>query len=188
MRKGDVAAHKEPIARAFRMLGWEADELARLMMDVDDFYWEHLGVVRLPSWPSGHAVLVGDAAHCAPKTWLGRHLRHGRRILYVLAGEIERHSGRFGTRDGLSVALKAYDDKFRPFMAQVQKGKSSEERYVSTLWGWFMGSHLGIRIIDYVVSVVAFPRLDCPLVSQVPATVTGCELPDYSEIFDKSTI
>jgi 2-polyprenyl-6-methoxyphenol hydroxylase-like FAD-dependent oxidoreductase len=89
-----------------------------------------MGVVKLESWSHGRVTLVGDAAYC-PSANTGMSTTSGIVGAYILAGEVGRHCGRSDiedadagddTYDGLAIALKAYEQKFRPFIDQVQEG------------------------------------------------------------------
>jgi hypothetical protein len=90
------------------------------MKDADEFYCERLGLVKVESWSRGRVALVGDAAYC-PSANTGMGTTSSIVGAYILAGEIGRHCGLGGddTKDGLATALKAYEQKLRPFMDQV---------------------------------------------------------------------
>lgn len=181
-RKGDAAAEKEAMAKLYRGAGWEADEVLEAMMGAGDFYCEHLGVVRLPSWSSGngHVVLIGDAGHCTPANGLG--VTASLVGAYILAGEIEKSCGLSGTKDGLSTALKTYDEKFRPYIDHVQRGVSGDKGWMSSIWDRIMDTHLGIRIVYYFVAFASFLRLDRILGFLMLENVKGWNLPDYSGV------
>jgi len=53
------------ICEQFRSVGWRATELLREMDGTSNFYFDKLCQIRMPSWPKGRVVLVGDAADCA---------------------------------------------------------------------------------------------------------------------------
>lgn len=179
--KGDVKAEKEVLATDFQGAGWESDEIVKAMMDADDFYCEHLGVVKLPAWSSGHVVLIGDAAHCpTPTTGLG--VTASLVGAYVLAGEISNHCGRSGTKDGLSTALKAYDETFRPYMTKVQHGISSEVGWGRALWNKISATRLGILAVYWLIAAVSFLKLDRIAGSTMPGNIQGWDLPEYNEM------
>lgn len=117
--------------------------LKSLAEETDDFYCEHLGVVRLKPWSSGHVVLIGDAAHY-PTPMIGSGVTSSLVGAYILGGEIVTHCGGAGTNNGLAVALKTYDEKFRPFMTHVQHGISSKKGWLSWLGDLVKMTHSGI--------------------------------------------
>lgn len=180
VKKGDVAAEKDAMAKLFRGAGWEADGILKSMLDAEDFYCEHLGVVRLPSWSNGNVVLVGDAGHCTPANGLG--VTASLVGAYILAGEIEKHCGTFGTKEDLSTALKSYDEKFRPYISHAQKGVSSKKGWLSVVWEKITNTQLGVGLIYALVAFASFARLDRVLGFLMLENIKGWSLPDYSGI------
>lgn len=179
--KGDVQAEKEALMKEYQGAGWDTDEILTAMMEANDFYCEHVGVVKLPSWSSGHVALIGDAAHCpTPRTGLG--VTSSLVGAYVLAGEIDKHCGRSGTKDGLLTALKTYDETFRPFMTQVQRGISSQPGWGRTLWEKISDTQLGIRAVYWIIAAISFLRVDRLFASSMPENVKGWNLPDYDDM------
>lgn len=120
---GDVEDQKKSWAKIFADGAWKTPRFIREMQNnvtANDFYAQKVGQVKLDSWSRGRVVLLGDAAYCpSPATGMGT--TSGLTGAYVLAGEIDKHcSGSSNDlKDGLSTALQAYDDKFRPFITQV---------------------------------------------------------------------
>jgi 2-polyprenyl-6-methoxyphenol hydroxylase-like FAD-dependent oxidoreductase len=83
-----------------------------------------MGVVKLESWSYGRVTFVGDAAYC-PSVNIGMSTTSGIVGAYILVGEVGWHCGCSDiedadvgddTYDGLAIALKAYEQKFRPFI------------------------------------------------------------------------
>jgi 2-polyprenyl-6-methoxyphenol hydroxylase-like FAD-dependent oxidoreductase len=121
VQRGDVSEEKKVFAEVFRGAGWEMDEIMVAMMDADDFYCGLQGLVQLDPWYKGHTVLLGDAAYC-PSASTDMGTSSAIVGAYILAGEIGRHCQQKEEAEGsYTAALQAYDDKFRPFMGQVQK-------------------------------------------------------------------
>lgn len=60
----DLAQHKRLIVEAFRGDGWRVPELLDRVRAADDFYFDSVSQVRLPSWSQGRIALLGDAASC----------------------------------------------------------------------------------------------------------------------------
>jgi 2-polyprenyl-6-methoxyphenol hydroxylase-like FAD-dependent oxidoreductase len=50
------------LRRRFSGMGWETPRLLEAMPDAYDFYFDEMSQVRLPSWSTGRAALLGDAA------------------------------------------------------------------------------------------------------------------------------
>ena len=181
-QKGNVKEEKEAMAEIFQGAGWQTERILQSLEDTNDFYCERLGLVKLESWSHGRVVLLGDAAYC-PSATTGMGTTSSLVGAYILAGEISKHCGRpadegHGTKDGLSTALKAYDQKFRPFMDQVQKGLAKG----STVWDWIPSTPLGIAILNFLLGVVAFLRLNVFGKWILREDVGEWTLPDYEEM------
>ncbi|MFF2370413.1 FAD-dependent monooxygenase [Agromyces sp. NPDC058110] len=70
--RGDRAAQQALIRRAIAGGGWHADRILDAMERADDFYFDDLARVDLPSLANGRVVLLGDAATCgSPLTGMG---------------------------------------------------------------------------------------------------------------------
>lgn len=152
--RAGVAAEKAAMAEIFRGAGWRTEELVKGMEASDDFYLERLGVVKVDSWSRGRVVLAGDAAHC-PSAMTGMGTTSAIVGTYILAGEIEKHCGGSGGKDGLAVALKEYDQKLRPFMTHVQKGVAEG----TILWDFWPSSWFGVAILNLILKLVTVTRL-----------------------------
>ena len=175
--RGNVAEEKEAMIEVFQGAGWQTDALLKLLESSDDFYLERLGVVKLDAWSRGRVALVGDAAYC-PTALTGMGTTCGIVGAYILAGEIAKHCGRSGTKDGLSSALKAYDEKFRPFMNQVQHGIAEG----SSVWQFIPTSSFGISILNFFMWVIALLRLNVIGMWILREDVRNWALPDYKEM------
>lgn len=181
-RKGDVDEEKSALAEIFQGAGWQTEWMMKSMKDADDFYCERLGVVKLDSWSNGRVTLVGDAGYC-PSATTGMGTSSALVGAYILAGEIGKRCGRSageGSEDGLAMALKEYERKFRPFMDQVQKGLSKE----SSPWRRMPSSPLAIALINFLMALVSFLRLDVFAGMFLREEVTDWTLPDYKEMVD----
>ncbi|KAI1412224.1 FAD/NAD(P)-binding domain-containing protein [Hypoxylon sp. FL1857] len=179
--RGDVREEKEALAEIFRDAGWRTDEILKDMKDADDFYLEHMGLVKLDSWSRGHVTLLGDAAYC-PSASTGMGTTSAIVGAYVLAGEIGRHCKEgVDTKEGLTAALKAYEEKLRPFVDQVQKGVSED----SGAWGSLMPSTpFGISVMNFLMGVIALLRLNIFGQLFLKEGVKW-DLPEYKEILRK---
>ncbi|KAL7621972.1 hypothetical protein AAE478_007473 [Parahypoxylon ruwenzoriense] len=189
-RRGDVKEEKEAFAEYFQGAGWQSEEIIKAMRKSEDFYCEHLRLVKLPAWSRGRVVLVGDAAYC-PSANTGMGTTSGVVGAYILAGEIGKHVGRGegnNTTDenvkdnSLETALQAYENKFRPFMDRVTKDISGD----TVAWSMLPSSELGISIMHAILGAVSFFRLD--VFAQWflrEKVVQNWVLPDYEELAQK---
>ncbi|ODM14914.1 hypothetical protein SI65_09666 [Aspergillus cristatus] len=185
-QKGNIKEEKEAMAEIFQGAGWQTEHILQSLEDSNDFYCERLGLVKLESWSQGRVVLLGDAAYC-PSATTGMGTTSSLVGAYILAGEISKHCGRpraaggdegHATKDGLSTALKVYNQKFRPFMDQVQKGLAKG----STVWDWIPSTPLGIAFFNFLLGVAAFLRLNVFGKWIIREDVRGWTLPDYKEM------
>ncbi len=182
--RGDVGAEKAALTEIFQGAGWKTDEILESLKDADNFYCERIGLVKLDSWSRGRVTLVGDAGYC-PSANTGMGTTAAIVGAYILAGEIGNHCGpnngkavkKAGTEDGLAAALGAYERKFRPFMTQVQDKVSD-----GSIWDKMPSSAFGIAIMNYIVGVIAFLRLNVFGEWLLAENVKGWDLPDYDEM------
>ncbi|KAB8255478.1 hypothetical protein BDV32DRAFT_161928 [Aspergillus pseudonomiae] len=175
--RGNIQEEKDGLAEIFQGAGWQTDRILKELQSADDFYCERLGVVRMDSWSAGQVVLVGDAAYC-PSATTGMGTTSGLVGAYILAGEISNLSEmELESKDRLLLALKAYDDTYRPFMSQVQKGIEKG----STFWDYTPSSSWGIAMVHLLLWVAAFLRLD--IVSQwILREDASWALPEYNRM------
>lgn len=175
-RPGDVAVEKEAFAEIFQGAGWQTEEIIRAMATTDDFYLERMGLVQLDAWSKGRVTLVGDAGYC-PSANTGMGTTSAFVGAYVLAGEIAKHCGdteKSAGGDGLPAALAGYEQRFRPFMAQVQEGVS-EGLGLPT-------SAFGIGILNVLLSVASWMKWNIFGAMVLRENVKNWELPEYKEL------
>jgi len=109
----DEAQQRRIIAEQFAGLGWRSAELLREVRESPSFYFDKLCQIRMPSWTRGRVALVGDAGYCAsPAAGMGGSLAIDGAA--ALADAMREHPGDFER------AFRDYDDKFRPFIDEVQ--------------------------------------------------------------------
>ncbi|KAL2674142.1 hypothetical protein Neosp_012588 [[Neocosmospora] mangrovei] len=183
-RQGDVLEEKAALTEIFQGAGWQTEELLEALQKSDDFYCQRMGLVKLGSWFQNRVVLVGDAAYC-PSANTGMGTTSSIVGAYVLAGEIGRHvRGSMSTGEdakaGLTVALKAYQDKFQPFMSQVQKGVLEDTNDF-----WKPSSPFGIGLLNYALGAASLLKLDLLSKWMLREDVKGWDLPEYKEILQK---
>lgn len=63
--RSDMAAQKQLVARQCAHLKGMFPRFIDAMQTTDQFYYNELGQIHMPSWAKGRVVLAGDAAHCA---------------------------------------------------------------------------------------------------------------------------
>jgi 2-polyprenyl-6-methoxyphenol hydroxylase-like FAD-dependent oxidoreductase len=175
-RRGDIQEEKNALAEIFEGAGWKTKEIVEAMMGADNFYCERMGVVKLKpgGWGKGKVALVGDAAWC-PTANTGMGTTCAIVGAYILAGEISKHVpvGRNGKKDveeGLKKAFAGYEDKFRPFMEQVQKGVEEPSKYPE--------SKFAIGVLNRVMGVLSLLRVNVGK-WMLKEDVKGWELPEY---------
>ncbi|KAK3298955.1 uncharacterized protein B0H64DRAFT_336503 [Chaetomium fimeti] len=174
--RGDVKREKEAMAEIFKGAGWKTEDVIRGMWEADDFYCERVGLVKLPSWSSGHVTLVGDAAYC-PSVMSGMGTTSAFVGAYILAGEIGKYSaGSLASEpDGLATAVKNYEEKFRPFMEKIQEGIAEK---ADSQWA-LSGSAFSIGLLNFFIGVASFLKLN---MFSVRESVEGWSLPEYEEL------
>lgn len=183
VRRGDVEAEKAAFTEIYRGAGWKTEECLEALRDSKDFYCERLGIVKMDSWHQGHVALLGDAAFGPGGSGMGTTC--AMLGAYVLAGEIGRHCGHTDekgryvadNKDGIAAALKAYEEKFRPFMDQVQKGLDSNAA------SWIMpSSAFGIAVLHYILEFLVFILIEPVMKWFLKEAMLNWQLPDYEEL------
>ncbi|KFY20139.1 hypothetical protein V491_03956 [Pseudogymnoascus sp. VKM F-3775] len=183
-RQEGVQEEKEALAEIFNDAGWQLPEILESLKDTDNFYGEHLGLVKLDSWSRGRVTLLGDAGFC-PSARTGMGTTSAMVGAYILAGEIGRHCGlskggddskRGDTKDGITAALKSYEQKFRPFMDHVQKGVEERSHLDS-----FMSTSLGIAAVNFLVGIASLFKVNIGKWSR-KENMKGWDLPEYEEM------
>jgi len=181
--RGNVKVEKEALTEIFEGAGWQAEEILKCLEGADDFYCERMGVVKMDSWSRGHVVLAGDAAHC-PSANTGMGTTSSLVGAYILAGEISKHCGRgedsnerVDHKGGIETAIRAYEEKFRPFMDQVQEGvleNRDSSPMASTLFG--------VAIFNCILAIASFFRFNFFGERILKERVKDWSLPDYEDM------
>lgn len=106
---GDVVAQKQLVAERCAQLKGTVAQLIQGMANTDQFYYNELAQIRMPSWSKGRVVLIGDAAYCAsPFSGQGTSLALVGAL--VLARELVQNW------DQPSLAFAAYEQRMRPYV------------------------------------------------------------------------
>ncbi|MCD2196983.1 FAD-dependent monooxygenase [Actinomycetospora endophytica] len=109
----DTEGQRLLVEHVFGGVGWWAPELLVRMRRAEDFYFDTVSQIRMPSWTRGRVGLIGDAAH-APSFRSGQGTSIATVGAYVLAAEIAAHP------DDVRAALPAYEARMRGFATQNQ--------------------------------------------------------------------
>ena len=182
VQRGNVKEEKEAFAEIFRGAGWQTEAILEALKENDDFYCEHQGLVKLDCWSRGRVTLIGDAGYCSADTGMGTSCAMVG--AYVLAGEIGKYCGRpsdpsDNTQNGLFTALKAYEDKFRPFIDTVQHGIGDPSFFDKIPWTPFT-----ISIAYRAMWAVSLLRLDLVGNWFLNQNLDGWDLPEYEMLKD----
>ncbi|WP_242147268.1 FAD-dependent monooxygenase [Sphingomonas sp. BAUL-RG-20F-R05-02] len=109
----DRAQQRRLIHERFDALGWKVPAMLAASADDDDFYFDRINQIRMPSWSRGRVALVGDAGYCvSPLAGFGGSMAiigAGR-----LAAALERYPGDH------TAAFRHYEDGLRLFVEDVQ--------------------------------------------------------------------
>ncbi|KAA8909119.1 hypothetical protein TRICI_004623 [Trichomonascus ciferrii] len=156
-QKRGTKEEKQALTEVFKEVGWEAEDILRGMHETDDFYGDRMGVVQLDKWSNGRLGLVGDAAYgCSGMSGLGTTSS----IVgaYVLAGEISKYCDTSNpiSKGNITTAFAAYEETFRPYIQQIQKGLATSNNYFDN----FPSSSIGVTSTYYLIRAASLLRLD----------------------------
>lgn len=107
-------AHKQNILiEQFSEMGGRTQELLDDINRTDNFYFDEMCQIKMPSWTKGRIALVGDAAYCAsPAAGMGGTLAIDGAA--ALADAFEKCDGDYQS------AFEEYNQSFRPYIEEVQ--------------------------------------------------------------------
>ena len=113
------AQQRSMIHDHFDGLGWKVPAALDLMGTDDDFYFDRLNQIRMPTWSKGRIALVGDAGYCvSPVAGMGGSMA------IIGAGRLAEALGRHGA--DYAAAFQEYHDKLHVFVDDVQKRAATE--------------------------------------------------------------
>ncbi len=122
----DLDEQRRILTERFAGAGWECDALLAAAEVADDFYFDSLAQVHMPSWSSGRVTLVGDAGYCAsPLSGMGTSLALVG--AYLLAGELGAANSLAG--ESIRAALDRYGTKMRPYVDTCQDLPNTIDRF-----------------------------------------------------------
>lgn len=109
----DEVQHRKMIAEQFVGVGWRTAELLKEVESSQNFYFDKLCQIRMPSWSKGRVVLVGDAAYCpSPAAGMGGSV--------AIDGAAALGDALRSAAGDYALAFRTYDETFRPFIDEVQ--------------------------------------------------------------------
>jgi 2-polyprenyl-6-methoxyphenol hydroxylase-like FAD-dependent oxidoreductase len=120
----DTEGQRRLVEHVFGGVGWRVPDLLARMHTAEDFYFDTVSQIRMPSWTRGRVGLVGDAAY-APSFRSGQGTSIATVGAYVLAAEIAARP------EDPAAALPAYEARMRAFATQNQDLATSGARIVS---------------------------------------------------------
>jgi 2-polyprenyl-6-methoxyphenol hydroxylase-like FAD-dependent oxidoreductase len=110
----DTARQKRMIAEQFADEGWRTQGLLDEVQRSDDFYFDKLCQIRMPTWTKGRIALVGDAAYNpSPAAGMGGSLAIVGAT--ALADAFAKHPSDY------AAAFAEYERSLRPVVEQVQR-------------------------------------------------------------------
>jgi 2-polyprenyl-6-methoxyphenol hydroxylase-like FAD-dependent oxidoreductase len=160
-------AAKQIVREVFSSDWWiEIPEILERMNSCDEFYFDSVSQIWMPTWSQGRTVLVGDAAYC-PSLLAGEGAAFAMAGAYVLAGELQRANG-----DHVK-AFRAYEKHLRAF---IEVKQHAAERFAAS---FAPATRFGLSVRDLVLRTAAS---FLPLGKWLVRKMVGDQfaLPDYS--------
>ena len=115
----DRRQQRRLIHERFDGLGWKVPAMLAGAAGDDDFYFDRINQIRMPTWSRGRVTLVGDAGYCvSPLAGFGGSMAiigAGR-----LAAALEQYPSDH------AAAFRHYEDGLRPFVEEVQERAASD--------------------------------------------------------------
>ena len=115
----DKAQQRRFIRDQFAGLDWKVPAMLAEVGESDDFYFDRINQIRMPSWSHGRVALVGDAGYCvSPLAGFGGSMAiigAGR-----LAEALARHP------DSHPMAFHAYEQGLRSFVEEIQERAATD--------------------------------------------------------------
>jgi 2-polyprenyl-6-methoxyphenol hydroxylase-like FAD-dependent oxidoreductase len=98
----------------FDGLGWKVPAMLDQVDADDEFYFDKVNQIRMPTWSKGRVARVSDAGYCvSPVAGMGGSMA----IIGAarLADALQRH------RVDYAAAFQEYHEKLRPFVEEMQE-------------------------------------------------------------------
>ena len=121
-RPAGEAAQKELLRTVYGGMKWEAGAVLGRIEEAQDFYFDRVSQIGMPSWTKGRVALLGDAAACV-SLLAGEGAGLAMAGAYVLAGELRRAGGDH------SKAFSAYEARLRSHVSAKQRSALNFARF-----------------------------------------------------------
>ncbi|MFP5020026.1 FAD-dependent monooxygenase [Pseudonocardia phyllosphaerae] len=170
----DTGAQRRMVADAFGGLAWRVPETLEAMRAADDFYFDTVSQIRMPSWTSGRVGLVGDAAY-APSFLSGQGTSLAVVGAYVLAAEVAARPDA-----DAAAALPAYERRMREFVRvnQALVGNGRSVVHPSTTWELLRRNAL-LRARPLLERIGSRARFGAGAVDPVAQAAVAMTLPEF---------
>ncbi|HDR8182702.1 TPA: FAD-dependent monooxygenase [Bacillus thuringiensis] len=165
----DEESQKKLVENAFvdHTEDWETSQILKTMKEANDFYFDEICQIHMPTWSKDRITLVGDAAY-GPSPLSGQGTSLALVGAYVLAGELKNAHGDY------SRAYVAYEKEMRKFVEKNQKiGKLAAGSMVEK-------SNFKIFLRNFMLRVPTLIVVQFKIISKmVTKAANGIELKDY---------
>ncbi|WP_277184228.1 FAD-dependent monooxygenase [Caballeronia sp. BR00000012568055] len=109
LSRNDVDGQKRAVSQSCAHLKGDFPQFLDAMASTDQFYYNELAQIHLPSWSQGRVVLLGDAAYCA-SPFSGQGTSLALVGAFVLAHDLAQHPQNHAD------AFAAYENRMRPYV------------------------------------------------------------------------
>jgi 2-polyprenyl-6-methoxyphenol hydroxylase-like FAD-dependent oxidoreductase len=110
------------VRKEFKGAGWIAEAMLKAYRAKEPIYFDSLTQIEMPHWHRGRVALLGDACGCLTLlAGQGSHMAMAG--AYVIARELQRHNGDYGS------AFAAYEALLKPAVTKRQKDAAAMARY-----------------------------------------------------------
>lgn len=110
------------VRKEFKGAGWIAENMLKAYRASEPIHFDSLTQIVMPHWHKGRVALLGDACGCLTLlAGQGSHMAMAG--AYLIAGELQRHSGDYAR------AFAAYEAKLKPEVTKRQEDAAAFARY-----------------------------------------------------------
>ncbi|MDF1777853.1 MAG: FAD-binding domain [Rhizobiaceae bacterium] len=162
----DEAAQKSLLRQVNGDMGWETGAMLARMDDAENFYFDRVSQIRMPTWTTGRVALLGDAAACA-SLLAGEGTGLAMTEAYILAGELHRAAGDH------KIAFPAYQTRLQDYLVRRQDQALKFAGFFAPK-NWF-----SLFARDVMTNAAAIPFLSKLLLGS--SFSTDLELPAYDD-------
>ena len=140
----DTGAQKNILRATFRQDRWECPDILKSLDRCNDLYFDSVSQIHMDGWSRGRVALIGDACFC-PSLLAGQGSALAMTAAYILAGELKRAAGDYGT------AFGNYENLFRPFVTGKQR---AAKRFAGS---FAPKTRFGIHLRNQVTRLMTLP-------------------------------